>query len=150
MRAIGKHSADDSGAVTVEAAFALCSIVLVVALALCAVAAAGAALRCQDAAREAARLAARGEPARARLAAQRIAPAGAHVDVRSIGDEVTATVAVGALAGMPGLRVTGRAVGVLEPGVLLGAEDPPRSAPSPAGTFTGSPETQAPHAGGWP
>jgi hypothetical protein len=148
MRAIGKYSADDSGAVTVEAAFALCSIVLVVALALCAVAAGGAALRCQDAAREAARLAARGEPARARLAAQLIAPPGARVEVRTIGDEVTATVAAGALAGLPALRVTGRAVGVLEPGVLLGLDDPP--SPPARAPISVSPGTHASEAAGPP
>ncbi|HTF48787.1 MAG TPA: TadE family type IV pilus minor pilin [Pseudonocardia sp.] len=104
---------------TVEAALALCSLVLVLALAIGAVAAAGAQLRCMDAAREAARLVARGEPDRARHAAEAIAPGGARVDIRIVGDEVTVQVSRG-VDQLPGLSVSGRALGVLEPGVLIG------------------------------
>ena len=103
---------------TVEAALALCSLVLVLALAIGAVAAAGAQLRCMDAAREAARLVARGEPDRARQAAEAIAPGGARVDIRVVGDEVSVQVSKG-VGQLPGLTVSGRALGVLEPGVLI-------------------------------
>ena len=73
---------DDRGAVTVEAALALCSLVIVLALALAAVYAVAAQLRCVDAAREAARLTARGEQARAEQLAKKIAPRGAAVERR--------------------------------------------------------------------
>jgi hypothetical protein len=119
--------------VTVEAALALCSLVLVLALAIGAVAAAGAQLRCMDAAREAARLVARGEPDRARHAAEAIAPGGARVDIRTVGDEVTVQVSKG-VDQLPGLTVSGRALGVLEPGVLIGGS--PRAEP---GVLSGPP-----------
>jgi hypothetical protein len=109
---------DDRGAVTVEAALALCSLMVVLALALGAVASVGAQLRCMDAAREAARLVARGQPERARQAAVSIAPAGASVEVVVRGDEVTATVSSRIVGRLSGLAVSGRAVGVLEPGLL--------------------------------
>ena len=114
---------------TVEAALALCSLVLVLVLAIGAVAAAGAQLRCMDAAREAARLVARGEPDRARHAAEAIAPGGARVDIRIVGDEVTVQVSKG-VDQLPGLTVSARALGVLEPGVLIGG--PPEAEPRPA------------------
>jgi hypothetical protein len=140
---------DDRGAVTVEAALALCSVVLVVGLAVSALSAAAAALRCQDGAREAARLVARGEPGRARLVADSIAPVGARVDLAVVGDEVTATVTANAVSGLPALTVSGRAVGVLEPGALLagglsgsvpaqpdpaGPDPPPGPDPAPTGS----------------
>jgi hypothetical protein len=106
--------------VTVEAALALCSLVLVLALAVGAVAAAGAQLRCLDAAREAARLVARGDPDRARQAAAVIAPGSARVEIRVVGDEVTVEVSGRGVGRLPGLTVSGRAVGVLEPGALPG------------------------------
>ncbi|HEY4007795.1 MAG TPA: TadE family type IV pilus minor pilin [Pseudonocardia sp.] len=109
---------DDRGAVTVEAALALCSLTVVLALALGAVAAAGAQMRCLDAAREGARLVARGEPERARTAAATIAPTGASFDVRTAGDEVTVRVSSRLVGPLPGLTVSGLAVGVLEPGQL--------------------------------
>jgi hypothetical protein len=109
---------DDRGAVTVEAALALCSLMVVLALALGAVASVGAQLRCMDAAREAARLVSRGQPERARQAAVSIAPAGASVEVVVRGDEVTATVSSRIVGRLSGLAVSGRAVGVLEPGLL--------------------------------
>ncbi len=111
----------DRGAVTVEAALALCSLVVVLALAVGAVAAVSAHLRCLDAAREGARLMARGEPDRAREVVKEIGPAGAAVSVSVVGDEVTVEVSAGGPAGLPGLRVSGRAVGVLEPGAVTPA-----------------------------
>jgi hypothetical protein len=108
----------DRGAVTVEAAIALCALMVVLALAIGGVAAAGAQVRCVDAAREAARLVARGQSDRARQAASTIAPAGAWVSVRVVGDEITVDVSARLVGPLPGLSVAGRAVAVLEPGQL--------------------------------
>jgi hypothetical protein len=107
----------DRGAVTVEAALALGSLAVVTALATGAVAAAGASVRCTDAARELARLAARGEPDRGRAVAARLAPPGAQVALTIRGDEATAEVTAVAVPALP-VRVSGRAVAVLEPGAL--------------------------------
>ena len=107
---------DDRGAVTVEAALALCSLVLVLTLVLAAVSAVAAQLRCVDAAREAARLTARGEHERAEQLARRIAPGGAVVTVTVRGDEVTARVSANPVAGLlPGLDVAAEAAAVMEP-----------------------------------
>lgn len=111
--------ADDKGTVTVEAALALCSLVMMLALALAAVSAVAAKLRCVDAAREAARLTARGEQDRAEDLARRIAPRGAMVQVNVRGDEVTARVSADPVAGLlPGIEVGAEAVAVLEPGIV--------------------------------
>jgi hypothetical protein len=42
------------------------------------------------------------------------------VDIRVVGDEVTVEVSGRGVGRLPGLTVSGRAVGVLEPGALLG------------------------------
>jgi Flp pilus assembly protein TadG len=107
---------DDHGTVTVEAALALCSLVVVLALVLGAVSAVAAQLHCVDAAREAARLTARGERDRAEELARRIAPRGAVVTVAIRGDEVTAQVSANPAAGLlPGLEVRAEAAAVMEP-----------------------------------
>ena len=107
---------DDRGAVTVEAALALCSLVAVLAVILAAVSAVAAQLRCVDAAREAARLTARGEQDRAQQFARRIAPRGATVTVTVDGDEVLARVSANPAAGLlPGIKVGAEAVAVMEP-----------------------------------
>jgi Flp pilus assembly protein TadG len=109
----------DRGTVTVEAALALCSLVVVLALVLAAVSAVAAQLRCVDAAREAARLTARGEQDRVEELARRIAPHGAVVAVTVRGDEVTARVSANPVAGLlPGVEVGAEAAAVLEPAVL--------------------------------
>lgn len=115
-RAVG----DDRGTVTVEAALALCSLVLVLALVIGAIAAAGAQLRCLDAARETARLVARGEPDRARSAGASIAPAGASITIGIVGDLVTVEVSSRIAGPLPALTVSASAVSVLEPGTLAG------------------------------
>jgi Flp pilus assembly protein TadG len=107
---------DDRGTVTVEAALALCSLIVILALVLGAVSAVAAQLRCIDAAREAARLTARGEHDRAEELARRIAPRGAVVAVAIRGDEVTARVSANPVAGLlPGLKVGAEGVAILEP-----------------------------------
>ena len=103
----------DAGAVTVEAALALCALTVFLAVALGALIAVAQTMRCTDAARELARLAARGEPDRGRTVAARLAPSGARLDLVQDGDTVTATVSV-ALAGSLPMMVSGRAVAALE------------------------------------
>ncbi|MQA14393.1 MAG: pilus assembly protein [Pseudonocardiaceae bacterium] len=136
-RAAGREpgGTGDRGAVTVEAALALCSLVLVLALALAGVAAVSAQLRCIDAAREAARLTARGEQQRGEQAARRLAPDGAAVEIAVRGDEVSVRVAADPVAGLlPGVDVTAEAFAVLEPGVSgeLGVQRAPVISPEPA------------------
>ncbi|MDN5858410.1 MAG: pilus assembly protein [Pseudonocardia sp.] len=105
----------DRGAVTVEAALALCALTLFLALAVGAVAAVGAAIRCTDAARELVRIAARGEPERARAVAAELAPAGAELRLDQTGDTLTGLVTVRLVPPLP-IAVSGRSVGVAEPG----------------------------------
>jgi hypothetical protein len=109
----------DRGAITIEAALALCSLTVVAALAVGAIGAAAASVRCTDAARELVRLAARGEPDRGRTVAARLAPAGARIELEVRGDEAIGEVTAAPLRVLP-VHVTGRAVAVLEPGTLLG------------------------------
>ena len=112
-------TADDRGMVTVEAALALCSLVVVLAMVLAAVSAVAAQLRCVNAAREAARLTARGEQDRAEELARRIAPHGAVVAVTVHGDEITARVSANPVAALlPGIEVRAEAAAVLEPAAL--------------------------------
>ena len=120
----------DRGAVTVEAALALCSLALVTALSVGSVAAVAASVRCTDAARELARLAARGEPDRGRAVAARLAPTGARVELVIRGDEAVAEVTATPLQ-LPGLHLAGRAVAVLEPAVVLTRGDPITAGPAP-------------------
>jgi hypothetical protein len=103
----------DAGAVTVEAALALCALTVFLAMALGALTAVAQTMRCTDAARELARLAARGEPDRGRAIAARLAPSGAVLEVTQDGDTVTATVSV-RLVGSLAMSVSGRAVAALE------------------------------------
>lgn len=105
----------DRGAVTVEAALALGTLVVFLALAVGALAAVTDSLRCVDAARELARLAARGEPERGRAVAARLAPDGARLDLTTDGDTVSAEVSATLLSPLP-LRIGGRAVAAVEPG----------------------------------
>ena len=116
---------DDFGAVTVEAAISLSALVVIVAFALAGAAAVLDQLRCTDSAREAARLIARGEPDLARLAVERIGPRGALLNVRTYHDKIEVEVLAEPLAGLlPGLRLSGEAFAVAEPGVV-GVDGPP-------------------------
>jgi hypothetical protein len=105
----------DRGAVTVEAALALCTLTVFLAMAVGAVATAGAAVRCTDAARELVRLAARGEAERGRTVATDLAPAGSAVQLDQTGDLLTGVVSVRLAPPLP-ITVSGRSVGALEPG----------------------------------
>ncbi|MEU6563980.1 TadE family type IV pilus minor pilin [Nocardia nova] len=121
MRPIGRERwplpdiADQSGAVTVEAAIALAALVVVVVLCLGALLAASMQVRCIDAAREAARLAARGATAEAVPIARQVAPPGAVIDVHEVDDRVVATVSARVPA-LPMLRLRAEAVAAREPG----------------------------------
>ncbi|MFR9804888.1 TadE family type IV pilus minor pilin [Pseudonocardia sp. RS010] len=109
----------ERGAVTVEAAIALGALTLVVLAALGAVATVAAAVRCTDAARELVRLAARGEADRGRAVAAALAPSGAAIELTVAGAEVRAVVRAAPVGPLP-LRVSGHAVGAVEPGAIAG------------------------------
>jgi hypothetical protein len=104
----------DAGAVTVEAAIAIASIVVVVVLCIGAITAATLHVRCVDSAREAARLAARGDRESAMSAAARVAPEGADVVLREEGDLVVATVRARSPL-LPLVHISAEAVAVREP-----------------------------------
>lgn len=106
-------SADDAGAVTVEAALALCALTVFLVLAMGTLMAVAQSMRCADAARELARLVARGEPDRGRAIAARLAPSGARLELEQDGDTVTAVVSLRLVGDLP-ITVNGRAVAALE------------------------------------
>lgn len=72
-------------------------------------------VRCVDAAREAARLAARGDYGSATVAAQRIAPDGAAVEVRRDGELVVARVTARSPV-LAGLTIAAEAIAATERG----------------------------------
>lgn len=114
----GAGTPRDDGSVTVEAAFAICVLVVVFGLVVAGVGMLSGQLRCVDAAAEAARLIARGDRPRADAAVARIAPAGAALVVRVVGDEADVAVSAPFPGGLlPGRWVEARALAVLEPGV---------------------------------
>lgn len=107
------------GAVTVEAALGICSVVAVLVLALVALGAVIGQLRCTDAATEAARLVARGEPGRAPEAVALLAPRGATLDVTVRGDRITTEVRAPPTGRFPpGQWLNGEAFAVAEPGTV--------------------------------
>ncbi len=99
--------------VTVEAAYAIASISVVLLLCIGALSAMVTALRCTDAAREVARLTAAGD-ARARAVGAAAAPGGARISVRVTGDEVRVRVDADAPL-LPMFTVSGIAVALREP-----------------------------------
>lgn len=106
-------AADETGMVTVEAAYALAALAAFVVLGVGAVGAVVTQLRCTDAAREVARLAAAGEVRATAIGAQ-VAPSGARIDVRTQGGQVVATVAA-TIPLLPLLDVSARSVAAVEP-----------------------------------
>jgi Flp pilus assembly protein TadG len=117
-RTVRASANGERGSATVEAAIAVCAVVVVLGMALAGSAAVLAQLRCTDAAREAARLVARGEPEHAERAARAVAPTGARIAIRVHGDEAVVEVSAepaGSL--LPGVSVRAEAMAVLEPGV---------------------------------
>ena len=109
----------ESGAVTVEAALGICSVVAVLVLALMALGAVIDQLRCTDAAIEAARLVARGERSRAPEAVSSIASTTASLDVTVRGDRITTEVRSPPMGRFPpGQWLTAEAFAVAEPGTV--------------------------------
>ena len=107
--------AGSAGGVTVEAAFAIAALVVVLVLCVSGLTAVSMQVRCVDAAREAARLAARGDGGSASTAAQGIAPDGAAVRLRRDGELVVATVSARS-ALLPGITIAAEAIAAAEPG----------------------------------
>jgi hypothetical protein len=114
--------------VTAETAVLLPVLVVVLAAAVLVLACVAAQLECVDAARSGARAAARGEaPGVVTSTAERLAPQGARVALRTgrLADAATVEVVVTAqvrpfgraLRVLPAVRVSGRAVAVVEPGL---------------------------------
>lgn len=94
----------------------LAALIMTLSLALCGVVAIADQVRCVDAAREAARLTARGEPEKARAAAENIAPPGAKITIGEEGDHIQVAVQADPAGGLlPGLHVHAKAVAVREP-----------------------------------
>lgn len=101
---------------TVEAAIALGSLVLLLGVILAGTGALVVRVRCVDAAGEAARLASRDDAVGARAAALRLLPSGAEVTIEPRGEEVRVRVRAPPLGGaLPALRVGAEAVAVPEP-----------------------------------
>lgn len=116
---------DDRGAVTVEAAIALISLVTVLALTFAGLLVLLAQLRCTDAAREAALLVARGHPELAGAAVGRMAPSGARWETHWDDLGVTVTVLADPPGRfLPGVRLRAEAFAVPEPGVREGRAVP--------------------------
>ncbi|MGB5112217.1 MAG: TadE family type IV pilus minor pilin [Mycobacterium sp.] len=104
---------DDTGAVTVEAAFAIAALVSVLVVCLAGLNAVVLQIRCVDAAREAARLAARGDDGVA--AARRVGPVDAVVSVHREGELLVARISTRSPL-LPGITIAAEAVSVAEPG----------------------------------
>ncbi len=143
-----RRSDTDRGSVTVEAAIAVGTLVVVAAAVIAAVATVLASIRCVDAARELARAAARGDAERGRTVAARIAPTGARMDLRADGEMVVVVVAAEPVGVLP-LEVSGTATGLMEPGVVRAVTPPvpdsdPAEAPDAADATPGDPAPPSP------
>lgn len=103
---------DESGMVTIEGAYAISAVVIVVILAVGVVMAVTTQVRCADAAREVARLTAAGDD-NALAAGEQIVP-GAQISVAAQADRIVVEVRRGAPM-VPGLTLSARAVAVPEP-----------------------------------
>ncbi|MGW6036732.1 TadE family type IV pilus minor pilin [Gordonia terrae] len=106
-------AADESGMVTVEAAYAIAAIVVTVLIAVGAIAAVTTQIRCTDAAREVARLSAAGDSS-AREAARRLVGDAARLSI-SASDENVVVEVRSEVAMLPGLTMSARAVAAKEP-----------------------------------
>jgi hypothetical protein len=111
-----RRNPNDRGGVTVEAAVALASFLIVLSLSIGGLLAAADQVRCVDAAREAARLTARGDPEQAKSAAARIAPPNAKITIRTEGEHIEVDIhATPANDLLPGLALHAEAFAVREP-----------------------------------
>ena len=104
---------DDTGMVSVEAAYAMAAIAAFLLIGVGGVAGVAAQIQCTDAAREVARLTAAGDESARRVGAA-VAPSGAEIEVGGEGDEVVVEVSAGVPL-LPMLTVSARAVAAREP-----------------------------------
>lgn len=108
--------AGDRGAVTVEGAITLCSLIVVLGFVLSMVGVLLDQLRCADAAGEAARMLGRGDDARAQEAVRRLAPDGSTLTREEDDAGIDVTVHGPALGGLlPGIDLSADAYAVREP-----------------------------------
>lgn len=107
---------NEAGGVTVEAAFAVASLAVVLVLCVGGLTAVGMQVRCVDSSREAARLAARGDQAAASDAARRAGPTGAVLQLRRDGSFVVARVSARSML-LPGFTIVAESVATVEPGL---------------------------------
>jgi Flp pilus assembly protein TadG len=116
---MGEGPVDDRGAVTVEAAIAVCALVAVFGLVLAGMAAVVDQMRCTDAATLAARALARGTPdSTVEQLVHMTAPEGATTSVERVEGAVVVRVSVRPVGGLlPGVVVRAEARAELEPGV---------------------------------
>ncbi|GAA1482567.1 hypothetical protein GCM10009624_30070 [Gordonia sinesedis] len=112
-RAAGGLAADDLGMVSIEGAYAIAAIVLVVILGVGAVTGVTAQIRCTDAAREVARLVAAGDTS-ARDVGSRLVGSSARISVGEQGERIVVDVSA-PVPLIPGLSVSARAVAAREP-----------------------------------
>ncbi|MTD17035.1 pilus assembly protein [Nakamurella sp. YIM 132087] len=106
----GRSRRADRGGVTVEAALALSSLMVVLVLCLAGLMTVIAQLRISDAAAEAARLAGRGDESGAQAAVAALAPSGASLELGVDGDLVVAVVRASPGSVLSGIRLDARAV----------------------------------------
>ena len=106
-------AADETGMVTVEAAYALAALAVFVVLGVGAIGTVAAQLRCTDAAREVARLSAAGD-SEAQAVGARVAPKGSRIEVRRQGEQVVAIVSA-KVPLLPLFDVSARSVAAMEP-----------------------------------
>ena len=104
---------DETGMVSVEAAYAMAAIAAFLLLGVGAVAGVSAQIRCTDAAREVARLTAAGDDSARRVGAA-VAPKGAGIEVGGDGDRVVVVVSADVPL-LPMMSVSARAVAAREP-----------------------------------
>lgn len=97
-----------------EAALGIAALVVVLVLCAAGITAVSMQIRCVDAAREAARLSARGDERSALVAARRLAPGGARVEVHRDGEFLVATVVARSTL-LPALDIAAKAVSAAEP-----------------------------------
>ncbi|MBM7368121.1 Flp pilus assembly pilin Flp [Gordonia hydrophobica] len=104
---------DESGMVTVEAAYAMAAIAAFLLIGVGAVGGVSVQIRCTDAAREVARLTAAGDESARRVGAA-VAPRGAGIEVHDDANQVVVVVSADVPL-LPLVRVSARAVAAREP-----------------------------------
>lgn len=122
MKARGRASPEDRGAVTVEAAISICALVTIFGMVLAGLSMVIDQLRCADAARAAARLLARGDSSLATEAVRTLAPSRARMVVRHEPGGVLVTVLTDAGSGLlPVVELRAEAFAAIESGQVRAA-----------------------------